>query len=89
MHTSVFPMTDPGPGSGGAKIHQSFNELTRLGEAGTEAYERGVIRTVGVLALRRLVGSCPALVRAGLSFLGLLRGVRRQVSGGICLCADA
>ena len=48
-----------------------------------------MIRTVGVLALRRLVGTRPALVRAGLSLLGLLRGIRWQISGGICLCADA
>jgi hypothetical protein len=48
-----------------------------------------LLRTVGVLALRCLVGSCPALVRARLPLFGLFRGIRWQISGGICLCADA
>jgi hypothetical protein len=51
--------------------------------------KEGRIRTVGVLALRRLVGSCPALVRARLPLLRLLRGIRRQISSRICLCTDA
>jgi len=42
---------------------------------------------VGVLALRRLVGSCPALIRARLSLLRLCGGIRWEISGGICLCA--
>ena len=50
--------------------------------------KEGRIRTVGVLALRRLVVPCPALVRAHLPLLRLLRGVRWQINGGICLCAD-
>lgn len=66
--TSVLPMTESGPGSGGAQIHQSCTVFT-----GETSYVKAKVftsywinraRTVSILTLRRLIVACCTVVVA-------------------------
>jgi len=55
--TSVLPTTESGPGSGGPKMHQSFNELT-VKQSSSQSQQRfflafqfGPALTIGILTL--------------------------------------
>lgn len=74
--TSVFPMTEPGPGSGGAQTHQSWTVLTgEMASQGKDEHQLLVARTVSILALRRLIVARCAVVIASLTLFGLIGSV--------------
>lgn len=71
--TSVFPMTESGPGSGGAQTHQSWTVLTdEMASQGKDEHRPLVARTVSILALRRLVVARRAVIIASLTLFGLI-----------------
>ena len=91
----MLPITDSGPGFGGAKTQKSFIEFTReknvimTAQRAFHLFSGGRSLTVGVLTLGRLIGAGPALVGPLLSSLRLSRGVGRGVCSRVSLCVDA
>ena len=89
-------MAELAPGSGGAKMQKSFNELTvkttteRLNDLFFFSLFRfGLALTVGILTLRGLVGAGSALVCSFLSVFRLWGKTRRAVGGRVGLRVDA
>ena len=91
--TSVLPMTEPGPGSGGAQRQKSSTEFTGTQRASVNSRDAPNCfvgrRTIRILASRVLVASGATLVCAGLALLGVIGKIVRRVGRSVCLGVDA
>lgn len=84
--TSVFPMTESGPGLGGAKRQKSSTEFTIQELFGlARPYQRCATLTVCILTHRRVTMTRATFVGAGLALLTLVWSIRRQIGRAVRL----